>query len=313
VLAINNPWSAYSQFINLNSGNPSAGAANDRLTRRRQSVLDLVQGQFDDLKLQGLSSADKQKLDAHFTAIRSVEIAAQSSAFTCGDPGVLSAAQAYQKATKSDVEQENQYDNIADIQLDIYAIAMACDYTRVATMHFDRGSGGPTFRWDGMNHEYNHHKLSHGKVKDNCFGDSTDNGCADVTGYEDMLFAIDQWHLGKLARLLTRLDSYVEADGKTVLDNSAILYTNDLSDGRAHSFMDLPYILAGSAGGYFKQGQYVRLGRANNPGGDDQTAPHNKLLNTLVNAMGIKSDWFGVAEGQGGTTMQGGVYDALIA
>jgi hypothetical protein len=36
-------------------------------------------------------------------------------------------------------------------------------------------------------------------------------------------------------------------------------------------------------------------------------------LNTIVNAMGIQSDWFGVAEGQGGETMQGGVYEELLA
>ena len=190
---------------------------------------------------------------------------------------------------------------------------LTCGYTRVATMHFDRGSGGPTFRWDGMSHEYNHHKLSHGKVKDDCFGTSTENGCDNVAGYEDMLFAIDYWHASKYARLLSRLDSYVEAGGRTLLDNSVVMYTNELSDGRAHSFMDLPYVLAGSAGGYFKQGQYVLLGSAQNTGGDDNTAPHNRLLNTIVNAMGIQSDWFGVAEGGGGQSMQGGVYDKLLA
>jgi hypothetical protein len=126
-----------------------------------------------------------------------------------------------------------------------------------------------------------------------------------------MISAIDQWHQGKLARLLQRLDSYVEADGKTVLDNSVILSTNELSDGRDHSFMDLPYILAGSCGGYFKQGEYVLLGAGTR--NDDTRAPHNKLLNTIVNAMDIQSDWFGVAEGMGGTTMQAGVYDALRA
>ena len=97
-----------------------------------------------------------------------------------------------------------------------------------------------------------------------------------------------------------------------MLDNSVILYTNELSDGKGHSFMDLPYILAGSAGGYFKQNEYIRLG-AENAKSDDQRAPHNKLLNTLVNAMGIESQWFGVAEGGGGETMQGGVYEALLA
>ena len=126
-----------------------------------------------------------------------------------------------------------------------------------------------------------------------------------------MLFDIDVWHQGKLARLLQKLDSYVEADGKTVLDNSVILYSNELSDGKGHSFIDLPYLLAGSCAGYFKQGEYVLLGEGTDY--DDQVAPHNKLLNTIVNAMGIQSDWFGVPEGQGGETMQGGVYDELLA
>ena len=312
VQAINNPWNAYSAFINLDNSSPDSGAASDRISRRRQSVLDLVREQFDDLKLRGLSSEDQRKLDAHFTAIRSIEVQVGPGGLGCGDSALETRARGYENMSARDVEREANYPLIADLQVDILALALACGYTRVGTMQFDRGSGGPTFNWDGLSHEYNHHKLSHGKVKDDCFGTSTANGCDDVAGYEDMLFEIDAWHAGKLARLLERLDSIVEADGRTVLDNSVILYTNELSNGRAHSFMDLPYILAGSANGYFKQGEYVRLGRAQNPGGDDQVAPHNKLLNTIVNAMGIESDWFGAPQGTF-ETMQGGVYDALLA
>jgi hypothetical protein len=313
VAGINNPWTAYSQFINLGNASPDAGMANARLTARRQSVLDLVKQQFDDLKLKGLSTDDQHKLDAHFTAIRNFEVVAGASGLSCGDTALQASAQPYQSLQKRDIEQNDRYPAITDLQVDILAIALACDFTRVATLQFDRGAAGPTFRWDGMNHEYNHHKLSHGKVKDDCFGTSTDNGCADVNGYEDMLFAIDNWHLTKFAQLLSRLDSYKEAGGRSVLDNSVIMYTNELSDGRAHSFMDLPYILAGSAGGYFKQGQYLLLGEAGNTKNDDKVAPHNKLLNTIVNAMGVPSDWFGVAEGGGGASMKGGVYDALLA
>ncbi|HKO92971.1 MAG TPA: DUF1552 domain-containing protein [Polyangiaceae bacterium] len=313
VAGINNPWTAYSQFINLNNASGNSSAANDRLTRRRQSVLDLVQEQFNDLERQGLSVEDQRKLDAHFTAIRNFEIQAGASGLSCNNPTLLGQVQPYETLARSALEQNDRYPSVTDLQIDLLAMAMACDFTRVATLQFDRGSGGPTFRWDGMNHEYNHHKLSHGKVKDDCFGDSTENGCTNVAGYEDMLFAIDYWHQSKYARLLSRLDSYVEAGGRTLLDNSVVLYTNELSDGKAHSFMDLPYILAGSAGGYFKQGQYILLGSAQNTRGDDDTAPHNRLLNTVVNAMGIRSDWFGVAQGGGGQTMQGGVYDKLLA
>jgi hypothetical protein len=310
VAAINNPWNAYADFMNLNSSDPDAAAAQMRILQRRQSVLDLVRTQFDDLKRGPLSAEDKQKLDAHFTAIREIETGMGTTGISCLEQAVSDRATMYQNMPARTLEQEVNYPAVADLQVDIYAIALACDYTRVATMQFDKGAAGPTFRWDGMMHEYNHHKLSHGKVRDDCFGDSTANGCEDVTGYEDMLFDIDKWHLGKLARLLAKLDSYMEADGKTVLDNSCILYTNELSDGKGHSYMDLPYILCGSMGGAFKQDQYVLLGVDGRA--EDQRAPHNKLLNTFVNAMGIESDWFGVAQGMGGTTMQAGVYDTLL-
>lgn len=315
VAGINNPWHAYAQFINLNAGGTDSAAARDRLTLRRQSVLDLVSDQFDDLKRAGLSSADRQKLDAHFTAVRSVEVSAGelAGALGCRDADLETRARAYENATVRDVQRDADFPTIVDLQIDVMALALACDYTRVATLLLGRGSGGPTYTWDGMNHEYNHHKLSHGKVRDDCFGESTADGCLNVPGFEDMLFDIDRYHQAKFARLLDRLDGYTEEDGKSVLDNSVMLCTNELSDGKAHSFMDLPYVLAGSAGGYLRQGEYVLLGDASRLSADDQTAPHNKLLNTLVNAMGIQSDWFGLPEGQGGDTMQGGVYESLLA
>ena len=204
---------------------------------------------------------------------------------------------------------EAHYPEIADLQIDLLALALACDMTRVATLHFDRGSGGPTFKWEGMNHVYNHHKLSHGKVRDDCFGESTEKGCDNVEGFIDMIFDIDRWHQRRFARLLGRLDAYSEADGRSVLDNSAILYTNEMSDGKLHSFMDLPYIIAGSAAGRLRQNLYYPLGPE---GQTDQSAPHNRLLNTLLNVMGVHSEWFGLPEGQGGATMQGGIYSELL-
>jgi hypothetical protein len=310
VAGINNPWNAYSEFMNLNNTSPDAVAAQMRILQRRQSVLDLVRTQFDDLKRGPLSTDDKQKLDAHFTAIREIETGMGTTGISCLDQSVADAAAPFEGMATRTLEMEANYPVVANIQVDILAIALACDYTRVATVNFGNGAGGPIFKWDGMSHQYSHHKLSHGKVRDDCFGDSTANGCEDVAGYEDMLFDIDKWHAGKLARLLTKLDSYMEADGKTALDNSCILYTNELSDGKGHSFMDLPYIIAGSCGGYFRQNEYVLLGVDGRA--EDQRAPHNKLLNTIVNAMGIESQWFGVAEGGGGDTMLAGVYDPLL-
>lgn len=309
VQALNNPWNAYSELIGLAAQSGGSAEARERLTTKRQSVMDLVRGQFDRLRSSQLSSSDRQKLDAHFTAVREVEVRLSATGVACVDPGIDQRAALF-RGDQARAENEDNYPAVTDLQIDIYALALACDVTRVATLHFDRGSGGPTFRWDGMTHEYNHHKLSHGKVRDDCFGDSTDNGCDNVAGFEDMLHSIDRWHQSKLARLLQRLDSYVEAGGRTVLDNSLIMYTNEMSDGKLHSFMDLPYIFAGGLGGRFRQGLYYPLGPE---GQTDRSAPHNRLLNTVVNAMGIESEWFGLPEGQGGATMQGGIYDELLA
>jgi Protein of unknown function (DUF1552) len=302
VQAINNPWTAYKQFMNLGVTMDS-GEAEMRIAKRRQSVLDLVGEQFNDLKRGPLSKADKDKLDQHFSYIRDLESGMSKGLVSCLDDATKTRAQTYEERGEGE-EFDGQYDEygkLTELQLDIYALALACDYTRVVTFHFDRGSGGPTFKWDGMDHEYNHHKLSHGTT--------CDSGCEDaVAGYESMLAGIDTWHMKHYARLLAKLDSYTEENGKTILDNSAILYANELSDGKLHSFLDLPFIIAGSAGGYFKQGEYVKLAEP----GDNKVAPHNRLLTTLVNAMGVPLDRFGTTD-PAAQTAQSGQYEALLA
>jgi hypothetical protein len=308
VAGVNNPWVAYSNLIELNGAAQDAPEARARLVEKRQSVLDLVRPHFEGLKHARLSKSDREKLDMHFTAVREVEVQVSATGLACLDPDVGERASKYQGNAALIVE-DAEYPRIADIQIDLFALALACDMTRVVTLHFDRGSGGPTFKWDGMKHEYNHHKLSHGKVRDDCFGESTAKGCDNVDGFLDMLYDIDRWHQRRMARLLGRLEGYVEAEGRTLLDNSAIVYTNEMSDGKLHSFMDLPYIIAGSGGGKFRQNLYYPLGPE---GHTDSSAPHNRLLNTLVNAFGIRSDWFGLPEGKGGATMQGGIYPELL-
>jgi Protein of unknown function (DUF1552) len=308
VAAINNPWDAYASLLGMNGAGDESEEARARILQRRQSVLDLVHGRLEQLHDLPLSRDDQQKLDMHFTAVREIEARASATGLSCSDPDIERRARSFQGKPELVVEND-QYPIIADIQLDLFALSLACDMTRVVTLHFDRGSGGPTFKWDGMNHEYNHHKLSHGKVRDDCFGESTAKGCDNVAGFLDMLFDIDRWHQRRFARLLERLDAYAEADGRSVLDNSAILYTNEMSDGKLHSFMDLPYIIAGSAGGRFRQNLYQSLGPV---GQTDASAPHNRLLNTILNVMGVESDWFGLPEGKGGPTMQRGIYAELL-
>ena len=62
----------------------------------------------------------------------------------------------------------------------------------------------------------------------------------------------------QFAKLVGILNSVTEGGG-ALLDNTATMWLQELSDGAAHNLNNLPIIIAGSAGGYLKQGQVVNV------------------------------------------------------
>jgi hypothetical protein len=267
-----NPWLTYQDLMGLGGLDE---ALKMQIAARRQSVLDLVEEEFKALKAKDLSQADRTKLELHADSIRDLEVGMVGNGIIeCAlDPARAAEIQAIDPDS---VLSDAQFKTVGQMQLDILAMAIACGATNVATIQWGSGAGGPIYKWDGMNHEYNHHKLSHGNTKDDDSGE-------EVAGYLDMIAEIDRWHAEQFRYLLDRLAGYTEGDA-TVLDNSAVVWLNELSDGKAHSYLDLPVIIAGSAGGYLKQGRYIDLINGQDPW--VQTHPHNRLLITLLNAVG---------------------------
>jgi hypothetical protein len=288
----NNPWLAYRDFMGMSAANPDAEQAAQRVGRRRESVLDVVRQDFEALKRQSLGKADRDKLDLHFSTIRDLETGMTGGGVSCSLPAETQTELMAIDANR--VGDEVNYKQMGRLLLDVMAVALACDHTRVATIQWGNGAGGPIFRWDGMSHEVNHHKLSHGAFHDDCFpGDEREKCQSEPPNWKDHLFAIDSWHAQRFGYLLDKLAAYTEPGG-TLLDNSAVVWANELSDGRAHHFANLPFVIAGGAGGYLKVGQHLDLTN----GGDlynfnGRGVPHNRLLVTFLNAMGIEADSFG--------------------
>lgn len=273
----NNPWLAYQDLMGLSNLDE---AALMRLTARRESVLDLVEGDFTRLKGIDLSKNDRDKLDMHLTAIRDLETdMGGAGLIPCTLPDARMAE--LQGLDPGIVDSDSEYKRIGMMQMDVIALALACGANHAATLMWGSEAGGPVFNWDGMSHQYNHHKLSHGNTADDCSG-------AAVDGYLDMLFAIDRWYATQLAYLLDQLEAYDEGDG-TLLDNCSVVWMNNLSDGKAHHFMDMPYVMFGSCGGYFKTGEYIKVTNEESTV-NDIDAPHNKLLTTIINATGATDD-----------------------
>jgi hypothetical protein len=282
------PWKAFKDWVG--AGSTTATPVVDRAALRRQSVLDLVKGDFDALKANAaVSKQDRDKLDLHFSTIRDVENSMGTAGLAaCNLPAAR--AQELMAIDPTTVTRDTEYEKIGGMMLDVMALGMACDHNRVTTIQWGSGAGGPIFGWlpPTVNAQYNHHKLSHGATTDAA---TMPNLPSDQ--WKTALFNIDQWYAKQLKGLLDRLSGYTEPGG-TVLDNSVVLYMNDLGDGLAHNWMDLPITLIGSCQGYFKQGQYIKMTKGTGTA-NDTDAPSNQLLVTLANAMGVPMDNFGSA------------------
>jgi hypothetical protein len=290
--AESNPFRAYRSMMGMGTTPPAEGdEAAERLLAKRQSVLDLVQEEFEELQRIDLSRADREKLDQHFQLVRDVE-----NGMT-GSPAVVACnldaqTTAELDAIKQDtVESNDNFPAMARLFAKIVALSLACQYTRSAVLQWGAAvAGAPLYRWDGINHSHRHHPLSHGTTDD--FNETA------VSGYKDMLFAIDRWNIAEFAKLLTLMDAYEEQDGTTLLDNTVVLYTNEFSHGQGHTTGDLPMIIAGGAG-YFKLGSSVVLdGSTADIGGVTGSAGQShRLLCSVLNAAGVPTaNWNGGTE-----------------
>ncbi len=146
------------------------------------------------------------------------------------------------------VRNDDVFRSVGKLQMDVLTLALACGRTKVSTLMWGSGEGGPVLSWLGQSSEQ--HLISH---RVSAYGSENP-----LAGAATMLADIDRWYGEQFAYLLGKLQAYDEG-GFSLLDNSAVVWLNELSDGKIHSFLDLPFVIAGSAGGYFKQGQYLKL------------------------------------------------------
>ena len=152
-----------------------------------------------------------------------------------------------------------------ETMFEIVAMAFKCDITRVATITIsdDGGGDGTSFPWAGSSGDF--HGVAHAS--------------------NDMQMTnISNWFFTNYANLAKQLDDTPEA-GATALDNSLLTSWSNMDEGANHFNGKIPITMVGSAGGYLKTGQVVRYSKQ----------PHNKLLATICNAMGLMVPGVGAA------------------
>jgi hypothetical protein len=230
-------------------------AAADALRLRRQSVLDVVRDDIADLR-QKVGAPEREKLDAHLEALRRVETGLSGVA-GCAEPPAPAPMSPYDNA---------QFPEIGRVQMDLLGTALACDMTRVASIQWTHTVAPTVFSWMGLSE--GHHSLSH----------SDDNNTAGVAGYVQA----ERWYTEQFVHFLQRLKEIPEADGSgTLFDTTLVVWCKELGDGRLHDCLSVPFVM--TSGGRFRVGRYVDFGGA----------PHQKLLVSICQAMGLTNPTFG--------------------
>jgi hypothetical protein len=227
------------------------------LLAQRKSVLDAVTSEFAALNTR-LGARDRQTLDAHLTLVRDVERRLSLGIGNCAKPD---------EPAMLDAVSETDMPKIAELELDLLALAFACDLTRVASFEISTALNRIRYPW--LNSLGEGHALSH-------------TGASDADAKAQLL-ARQNWHSSLIARLFDRLALTAEGDG-TLLDNTLLFWGNEVSMGTTHTHDNMPFLVAGGKWA-FRTGRYLQY----------TGNSHGDLLISLLNAMGVPDTSFGNA------------------
>lgn len=223
-----------------------------------RSVVDTLKDDF--RKLEPLvSGEDRQLLEEHATLVRDFERELQANPEGLNHP---------EPVLEAGIKEEN--DNIPKIsktQIDLLVQSFQADFARIATFQITNSVGGAKMRWLGI--EEGHHELSHEPDKNE--------------SAQDKLTRINKWYCEQMAYLAERLAATPEPGGQgSLLDNTLIIWTNELGKGNSHTLNNIPFVLVGN-GLDFQMGRSVKYDKVS----------HNRLLMSLAHGFGHRISKFG--------------------
>ena len=224
-----------------------------------QSVLDDVRA---DLKKVSklISTEDRRMLEEHETLVRQMEEEIAESGrqkLRVGPPGLEEGV----------ADQNDNVPRLSRMQIDLLVNSFVNDMARVATLQYTKSVGQARMNWLGVSD--GHHGLSHEPDKDETA--------------QAKLVKINCWFAGELRYLTEKLANTLEPGGQgCLLDNTLIVWTNELGKGNSHTLDNIPFVLVGGGFG-FQMGRSLKL---------DKT-PHNRLHLALAHAVGHRLETFG--------------------
>ena len=228
-----------------------------------------------------IGSADKQRLDAYLTHLKAARPRVERDPTMDPPPPVLDPA-------TSGCAKPGMLGGSSDATEHIHQMwslissSFACDLTRVATVDLRRAAPGAQTDAAASAADKLHHEASH-------YPAVGERGAPAMQEFTD-------WQGARVIELLNMLDGTPDVDGRTLLDNTLVVWTNELGWGNAHTHIGTPVMLAGATS-HFAQGRYYDF-RQDGPTTDarDQIRryglPYNRLFMSIFDALGVpQSDY----------------------
>ena len=245
-------------FDRLFAGFDPRDTAEERARRKlqRKSVLDYVTGEANALSAR-VGKSDKQKLDEYLTGVRELERSIDAADLSaCLPPDY----------PPRDLENVDVH---ARLMVDLVAVAMSCDITRVVSFMLANAGSNRAYTWLDPTVTDGHHDISH-------HGGNAENF--------RKLAIINRWEVSVFGYLVERLAALEDAPGESVLDNALCYFSSEISDGDAHSHTDMPVLLAGRGGGAVAPGRHVVY---------TQEEPIADLFTSMLGSVGVDVPSFG--------------------
>jgi hypothetical protein len=294
VLAEDNPLAAFNNVFGSSAPPSTSAPGASLLAAQRKSVLDTATADLESLRSQ-LPGSEKQKIDAYSESLRALELrltspsgglmSADCSDFSSFNPTKFSVPQV-SEPNKASYNQSANKSVVADLQMEIARLALACGRTRVVTLLYEHTNAHNPCEGLGIFgvHDASHYNAPPGQLTGNATPEQVD---AKLTAWINYRV----WYAEKLAKFIGMLKATPDVTG-SLFDNTIILHCSELGEGGPHKTDRIPYVFAGGGALGFKLGQAINFSGtvpAFSGGGhpDIKNMAHSTLLSIVAKKMGL--------------------------
>lgn len=237
------PWMAYTRIFGGGGAAPGAPTQPGQPPAPpkfdlRKSALDYSLAEIASVR-PTLAASDRMRVESYQDSLRDIE--KRLAGVPGGGPGQPQGpAPGFmppQLGAQVDVKAKPNFPKVAQLQMDLMVASFQAGITNVASLQFGNSVDQCTYPWLGVGRSG--HDLSHGSNRAN-------------------QTKVYRWYSEQFAYLMGKLQAVPEGTG-TMLDNTVILWVSEFGNSSSHSLRNVMWFLMGNVGGFFRQGQVLKV------------------------------------------------------